>query len=182
MLLFAIQRRYSYRGYNLPQGSIAEMNLRFFLDRAICAIPAFCVGWFVYMVAMFIQTYDGVLSLIFQPLMAAFFSALFVGLSLLFGLLLLIPFLRSWWTSTRMWAATIAGLSLFILIFGYYLGISDIGTHPETGQKIEMLHPMAAVLGYWALIFAIANWPIRPDNRVISLIENWIWRLIPAKT
>jgi hypothetical protein len=152
-------------------------NLRFWLDRIVCSIPAFCAGWLVYMVAAMVQGIDGFPAILFAPIMAGIFSGIFVALSLLFGLILLIPFLRRWWTSTRLWAILIASLSILLLCFGYYLGISDTGVHPETGKEIEMLHPLAVVIGYWSLIFAIANWPVRKDNRVISFIENWVRRL-----
>jgi len=122
---------------------------------------AFAVGWLVYMIGMLTTTYDGLLSLIFQPIMAVFWSGLFVVLALLVGLVLRLPPLARIWNASPFWAFAVAGASQFSLIFGYSLGLTDVGTHPETKQQFAMLHPAVAVGGYFFLVFSIANWPIR---------------------
>lgn len=93
--------------------------------------------------------------------MAIIFSGIIVGIALLIGLILNIPFLNRWWNSRYVWAGLLIGFSLFILIFGYSLGITFIGTNPETGEKIKMLHPLAGIIGYFTLLFSISNWPIK---------------------
>jgi len=131
------------------------------LSMGIRALAAFITGWLLYMIGMILTTYDGLLSLIFQPLIGAVVSGIVVVVALLAGLLLRVSPFRRWWHGRRLWAMIIAGLSLFVLCFGYSLGLTWVATHPETGAKIEMLHPTAAILGYFALIFAVTNWPVR---------------------
>ena len=131
------------------------------LVRAIAAGVAFCLGWTVYMIAMVLTVYDGILSMILQPFMAAVVSAICVLAALMLGLLLRMRPLSRWWTATSLWAALVAGASVFILAFGYFLGLTHVGMNPETGKEVLALHPVAAVGAYFCLVFAVANWPIR---------------------
>jgi len=142
------------------------------LARAITIAAALCLGWVIYMIGMLLTVYDGVLSLIFQPFMAALASGLTVGLALLAGVLLRIPILSRWWSSTALWAGLLGGISLFVLAFGYSLGLTYVGTNPETGNKVLTLHPTAAVAGYFFLLFAVANWPVRRRRRHINQPYN----------
>jgi hypothetical protein len=127
--------------------------------RVIAAAIAFSIGWTVYMFGMMLMPSQGALALIVQPFLAAFFSALFVGLALVVGLILKIPILFRWWTRSRLWALLLAGSSVFILALGQSLGITAMGENPKTGNEFVMLHPVAALCGYFCLLFAVANWP-----------------------
>jgi hypothetical protein len=142
------------------------------LLRLVAAFVAFCVGWLTYMVAMTMTVYDGFPSLILQPFVAAFVSALFVFVSLILGLVLKIPFLARWWTSTLWWASLLAVCSLLLLCCGACIGITDTYVNPDTGQQYEWLHPAAVLGGYFFLIFAIANWPIRKKNDPLPMPEG----------
>ncbi len=132
------------------------------LKRTMAVVAAFGLGWVVYMIGMVLTVYDGVLSLIFQPFIAALVSGVCVAGALLIGLLLRIPALSRWWTSLR--AVFVACGSLFVLVFGYFIGFTYIGTNPETGSEVVTLHPVAALGGYFLLLFAVANWPMRVNQ------------------
>jgi hypothetical protein len=136
--------------------STSRLVLRFMAIGA-----AFAAGWLVYMIAMMMTVYDGAPSLIFQPIVAALFSGFVVGLSLFVGLLLRVPPLARAWNASWLVAASIAAASVFILVFGYSLGLTDVGVNPETHQEVTMLHPAAGLGGSFALVFSLANWPIR---------------------
>jgi len=116
------------------------------------------------MIAMMMTVYDGLLSMIFQPIIAVICSSLTVGIALLVGLLFKIPILGRWWSATPFPAALLLIGSLVILCFGSTLGVRHTFTHPETQQPIEGLRPDAALSGYFALLFAIANWPVKPKR------------------
>ena len=131
------------------------------IRRVLAVLAAFAVGWVVYMIAMVLTVYDGLLSLIFQPIMAALWSGLAVGLSLLAGLVLRVGPIARVWNGSRRWAVLIIAVSLFVLIFGYFLGLTYVGIEPETEAAVVILHPAAALAGYFLLVFGIANWPIR---------------------
>jgi hypothetical protein len=131
------------------------------LARMIAVAAALTLGWIIYMIGMVLTVYDGILSLIFQPFVAALVSGVCVAVALVLGLVLRIPVLSRWWTATSLWAALIAATSLFVLAFGYFIGLTYVGTNPETGSEIVTLHPAAAMGGYFSLLFAVANWPTR---------------------
>lgn len=128
--------------------------------RSATVIAAWIVAWVTYMIAMMMTTYDGLLSLIFQPIMAAIASTLFVSAALLVGLVLRVPFVRKVWTATWAWAAALAALSILAMCLGSTLGLTYIYTNPETKTQFRGIHPAAALLSYFTLIFSIANWPL----------------------
>ena len=131
------------------------------LFRFGAVMAGFIVGWIVYMIAMMVTVYDGFPSLIVQPFMAALWSGIFVGLSLLLGLILRIPLMRKWWSSSRLWAGGLALISLLILILGERLGITGVGVNPDINQQVIMLHPIAALGGYLGVILSVVNWPLK---------------------
>jgi hypothetical protein len=71
-------------------------------------VAAWILGWIVYMIAMMMTVYNGLLSLIFQPIMGALTSTIFVGEALLVGLIFRIPVIGKAWTSSRWWDALLA--------------------------------------------------------------------------
>lgn len=134
------------------------------MRRALTIALAFVVGWIVYMIAMVLTVYDGVLSLIFQPIMATLCSGFFVALALVVGLILKIPVVSRWWRATPLWALSLMLGSVFVLCFGSWLGITQVYTDQETGRQFTGLNVVAALSGYFTLIFAVANWPLRERN------------------
>src|SRR5436309_15348587 len=128
--------------------------------RFITIVAAWILGWIVYMIAMIVTVYDGLLSLIFQPIMAGLTSTAFVGAALLVGLVFRIPVVRKAWNSSRWWATLSALGSTLVLCLGSALGFTAVYTNPETGSQFRGLHPMAALGAYFLLIFSIANLPV----------------------
>ncbi|HRZ54559.1 MAG TPA: hypothetical protein P5525_03760 [Candidatus Paceibacterota bacterium] len=135
------------------------------MRRALAILIALAVGWIVYMIAMMMTVYDGLLSMIFQPIIAVICSSLTVGMSLLVGLLFKVPVLGRGWRATPIPAGLLVIASLAILCFGSTLGLRHTFMHPETKQPIEGLRPDAALGGYFALLFAISNWPVKPRRK-----------------
>ena len=141
------------------------------LKKGLVIILAFAVGWIVYIVALFVDPYgydfsgfDGMIGLLIYFLIAALFSGVAVGLACLLGLLLRLPGMRQWWHSSYLWALALALLSLLTLWFGSQLGFTKEVTHLITGEEMEVLNPNLAIIAYFLLIFAIANWPIKSST------------------
>jgi hypothetical protein len=111
------------------------------------------------MIGMVVNSYEGLLSLVFQPLMATVVSGLFVGLALLIGLLLKVPAISRVWSASRLVPALTGLACVVVLTVGHRFGLIYVASHPETGQSITMLHPVAAVGAYFGLVFVVANWP-----------------------
>ena len=138
------------------------------LMRSVTAVTAWIIAWVVYMIAMMMTVYDGLLSLIFQPIMAALTSTLFVGAALLVGLVFRIPFIGRVWSSSWCWAGLLAVSSLFVLCLGSTFGMTSMYTNPETGTQFRGIHPVAALGGYFVLIFSIANWPLPVKRKGVA--------------
>ncbi|MFH2036478.1 MAG: hypothetical protein ABIJ45_08760 [Candidatus Zixiibacteriota bacterium] len=122
---------------------------------------AWAVGWVAYMIAAMVDgSMDGIPAIIVHPIIGVVFSAIAVGFVFTVGLILKLPFLKIWWRSTWIWAGLLLFGSLFILCFGYSLGITEIVQHFETGEDIEILNPLVGLVSYFVLMFAIVNWPL----------------------
>lgn len=133
------------------------------VKRSAAVFAAWWTGWLIYMAAM-LSDYDGILSLIFQPIMAALCSSLFTGAALLCGLALRIPVAGGAWRSSHAGPLLMIGISMFVLCFGTSLGWTQTYT-TENGTPAVTLRPELACAGYFGVIFAIANWPV-PRNTV----------------
>jgi len=141
-------------------------KLPYFAKRLLAIFVAFVIGWFAYMIAMMMTCYDGVLSMIFQPIMEAIASSLFVGGGLLAGLLLRIPIIGKLWRSSWLWASGIALVSLLLMCFGSSLGMTEQFTDQETGRHWTGLHSGVGLTCYFTLLFALSNWPIKKSASI----------------
>ncbi|GDY19330.1 hypothetical protein LBMAG56_06750 [Verrucomicrobiota bacterium] len=134
------------------------------MHRLIRVIAAWSLGWLVYMIAMVMTVYDGITSLIFQPIIAVVFSTVAVGVSLLAGCIFRIPPMSRFWRSSWFWAAALAGGSILTMIYGADWGLTQTFTNPETGHQSVGLRLDMALVSYLVLIFAITNWPVRRSD------------------
>jgi len=114
---------------------------------------AFAVAWFYYIIAMMMTTYDGVLSMIFQPIMGAIFAAITVVLCFILGLpIRLIRSVREMWR--RVW-----WLPLFFGAGGFVLMVMSwvlrVTVHdPATDVDVETFQPAMALVGWLLSVFA----------------------------
>jgi hypothetical protein len=118
------------------------------------------------MIAMVMTVFDGALSIIFQPIMAAICSGVGVSVALLLGLFFRIPVLGRLWRATPIPASVLIIASVTVLCFGSQLGLAGTFTDPESKQQVRGLRSEAALGGYFTLLFAITNWPSRARRRV----------------
>lgn len=125
--------------------------------RLLAVLVAWGAGWVVYMTAMLLWSYDGLLSMLLQPLVGAVVSGLVVGLAWLAGWLLRLPVVR------RVWGASLAaGLAIAcvgVMVLGSRLGLVGSYVDPDTGAAFQAVHPAAALSAFFGLVFALANWP-----------------------
>ena len=131
------------------------------MSRLVAVIIGFIVGWIIYMIAMFMTTFVGWESLIFQPIVGAIASGVVVFVCFVGSLILKIPGIYTVWNSSRWWAAGMIAIGLFAMIFGSSLGWTEVYRDPETNVAFEGLSALVAAASYFAVIFAIVNWPIR---------------------
>lgn len=128
---------------------------------------AVLVGWLTYLMEIFlaivfIPGFYEPLMIIAQPIVGLFVSVATVVLSLLAGLLLRIPPIQKQWTSSYRWGSLIIAISLFLLCFGYSLGLHEVHTFSTAeGEAItyQWLRSDVSLISHFCLIFCIANWP-----------------------
>jgi len=128
-------------------------------------IVGFSLGWVSYMVAMVLTVYDGALSLIFQPIMAAVVSGLLVVAALVVGLPLRIPKVSDAWSSCGWWPILLTVAAIGVLIFYRSLGLEVELVHPETKEKIRTIAPVAGFVCYFAAVFFVVNLPRQRPNK-----------------
>lgn len=126
------------------------------------------MGWLVYMIAMVATCYEGIMSLIFQPFMAAIVSAVCVGVSLLFGQLFRIPTLDRLWRSSRLIAIGLALSCIFLMVCGSSIGLTQTFIDQETGGTFVGLHSGVAFGCYLLLLFTIVNYPFQDRGILVK--------------
>jgi hypothetical protein len=116
---------------------------------------AFMVAWLYYMLAMLMTTYDGILSMIFQPIMGAIFAGVAVLLCLLLGLpIRLVPPLRRVWRRVW-WLPLFLGSVGFLLMVASWLPPLRQTVHDYTrDMEIQTFQPALALSGWLLSIFA----------------------------
>jgi hypothetical protein len=82
---------------------------------------------------MVLTVYDGLPSLILQPFFAAATSAIVVAVAILPGIFLRVAIIFRWSTAKPLWETAVAGTHLVVLVFGYFLGLTDVGVNPNPG-------------------------------------------------
>jgi hypothetical protein len=131
------------------------------MNRLLTAFVAWVVGAITYLIAAIRWGgYDGFPDLVIMPMCAAVISAVAVGLAVLIGWPFRSTPLGRWWRSSRLWAIIFIIGSLTLLNFGSAIGLIGMYTDPTTGEQFTALHPAAAIVGYFLLIFAVAHWPL----------------------
>jgi hypothetical protein len=120
-------------------------------------VAAFGVGWIVYMIQAAGCCFDGAPSMILQPIMGAAITAISVGVAVLGGCVLRLPWIRRLWSWH--WATALAVGGVAVMLLGNGIGLSVSFTDPDTHETLNGLSPAAARISFGLLVFAVANWP-----------------------
>jgi len=121
---------------------------------------AFVAGLAIYMVSMMMTTYDGILSLILQPIMGGILTAIaLVGVSVLASPLL---FPAVWQRWRRVWWISLVMLVLGLasLVASWHPSLRIEVADPETGGTRESFQPAMAIGGWLAVMFSLAYCPV----------------------
>ena len=114
---------------------------------------AFAVAWLYYMLAMMMTTYDGVLSMIFQPIMGVIFAAIAVAICFIIGLPIRLArsvrelWRRVWWLPLFLGAV---GFVLMIMSWVLRVTVRD----PATDMDVQTFQPAMALGGWLLSVFA----------------------------
>lgn len=130
--------------------------------RSILALIGFAVGWMVCFVeaAFCYSAYGGPFTVLMLFLMLFVFAALAVGLSLLAGLLLLIPRVRDLWRRVGYLSLLSSAVAVVVMVFASMLGLRTID--PVSNYRMMPF-------GIWSIcllgiVFPIVNLPQRHER------------------
>ena len=138
------------------------------MRRPIAIISAWILGWLVYMVAMVVTVYDGIISMIFQPIMGAVITTLAVVGSLIAGLVFRVPPIGRAWRAAWLLAPALAVSSIILMCMGARWGLTQAFPDPETGNQTVGLRSDIGITSFVVMIFAITNWPVKPLRAALA--------------
>jgi len=121
---------------------------------------AFFIGWAIYMIGVAVAADVGYLELAMQPIMAILTSAIGVMVGCLAGVIFEIPIVLRLWSRSAAPACAVIGVGCFVLMCGRAIGLDYAVIIPGDKEESRLLHPGAALGGYFLILFAISNWPI----------------------
>jgi hypothetical protein len=122
---------------------------------------ALFAGLAVYMLAMVMTVYDGILSMILQPIVGAICSLLGLVAVGLLGLPLYWGPLKSWWWTRGAWVSlAILAASILALGMSWHPSFRVMARHPELGTQIQSFNPTLAIGGWLGLLFGLAHSPL----------------------
>jgi len=135
----------------------------------IIAALLICVSY--YMLAVAMTVYDGLISMIFQPIMGAIFTGIAILLLLLIGLpIRLWKQLNVWWRS-HWWIPFVIGTVAFIMIcLSWSPGLRVQAMDPDLNIMVDSFHPLLAIGGWLLTLFAVLHfyppmpW-LRPETK-----------------
>jgi hypothetical protein len=121
-------------------------------------LSALLVGVSYYMLAMAMTVYDGLLSMIFQPIMGAICTVVAIIILLVVGLpIRLMKKVNQWWKD-HWWIAFILGTLAFAMMFVSWMPLFRIKMFdPETGIQFDSFHPVFSIGGWMLTIFAVLH-------------------------
>jgi hypothetical protein len=129
---------------------------------------ALLVGVFYYMLAMAMTVYDGVLSLIFQPIIAVILTTIGIGIVWLVGLpIRLFSGLRSWWID-HWWISFAIGTVAFVMMWASWLPSLRIQVwNPDLESHEDSFHPLLGFGGWLLTVFAVFHFfpPLKSRDR-----------------
>jgi hypothetical protein len=129
---------------------------------------AFILGLAIYMIAMVMTTYDGIASLILQPIMGSILTGLALIALLVVGSPLLIGAVWKRWRRAGWLVLGVTMIGIACLIASWHPSLRVKVLNPDTGAMVDSFHPALAVGGWFAAMFGVAFCPalgFRGDRR-----------------
>jgi hypothetical protein len=126
---------------------------------------ALLVGVCYYMLAMAMTVYDGIFSLIFQPIIAVILTTIGIGFVWIVGLpIRLSPRLRSWWIK-HWWVSFVIGAVAFgMMCTSWHPSFRIQVWNPDLESQEDSFHPLLGFGGWLLTIFAVFHFypPFKP--------------------
>jgi hypothetical protein len=121
-------------------------------------IAALIIGVCYYTLVMAMTVYDGILSMIFQPIMGAIFTTIAIVIMLIAGLpIRFIRLLNTWWRQ-HWWIVFVIGAVAFGMMYASWMPQYRIKVFdPEMNMEVDSFHPALAISGWMMTIFAVLH-------------------------
>ncbi len=121
-------------------------------------IAAMIIGMLYYMLAVAMTVYDGILSMIFQPIMGAVFSGIAIILLLLLGLpIRIVRRVNTWWRA-HWWLPFPLGTIAFVMMVLSWTPVFRVRVmNPGSGAMMDSFHPVLATGGWLLTLFAVLH-------------------------
>ena len=129
---------------------------------------AFILGLVIYLIAMAMTTYDGIASLIVQPIMGSILTGLALIVLLVVGSPLLIGAVWNRWRRAGWLVLGITVIGIGCLIASWHPALRIKVLNPDTGAMVDSFQPALAAGGWLAAMFGVAFCPalgFRGDRR-----------------
>jgi len=129
---------------------------------------AFILGLVIYMIAMVMTTYDGITSLILQPIMGSILTGVALVALVVVGSPLLIGAVWKQWRRAGWFVLSVTVVGVACLIVSWHPSLRVKVLNPDTGAMVESFQPALAVGGWFASMFGVAFCPtigFRGDRR-----------------
>jgi hypothetical protein len=138
-------------------------SILLFLFQILSALVA---GTFFYTVAVVMTVYDGILSMIFQPIMGGIFSTIAIVFLLIIGLpIRLNQKLNHWW-SMHWWLSILLGTIGFISMILSWMPPFQITIYDDIlKQNVQSFNPTLSCGGWLLLLFALLHFYFPPIQR-----------------
>jgi len=133
------------------------------------SIFAFISAWTIYMIVMMMTVYDGLLSLIFQPLMATMASAIVVTTSLLFYAIMRFTKIYKFWEFLYLSPILLVACCV-ICVFSHKFGLNEVIINPETNENEIHIMPAVAIACYQLVILSIFALPTSHVTKILKII------------
>mgnify|MGYP001344869355 CR=1 FL=1 len=121
-------------------------------------MSAMALGVMCYMIAVAMTVYDGILSMIFQPIMGGIFSAIAVVALLIVGFpIRVIPALNRIWKKYWWFSLILGGIAVGMMIFSWLPEYRAKVFDPELKQEVDSFNPTLSIGGWCVLLFAVLH-------------------------
>jgi hypothetical protein len=131
---------------------------------------AFVLGLAIYMIAMVMTAYDGVASMLLQPIMGSIVTGLALIALLVVGSPLLIGAVWRRWRRAGWLVLGLTVIGIACLIVSWHPSLRVKVLDPDSGATIDSFQPALAIGGWFAAMFGVAFCPtlgFRGDRRWI---------------
>lgn len=134
-------------------------------------VATLMVGVCYYMLAMAMTVYDGILSLIFQPIVAVVLTTISIGIVGTVGLpIRVFRGLRTWWID-HWWISFIIGTVAFAMMWVSWLPDLRVQVwNPDLESHQDSFHPILGLGGWLLTLFAVLHF--FPPFRILRPVRK----------